>query len=54
MSFVLLAKYSENTPIPRDSSVSIKRIPAKTIAVIVFSGYSSEIDLPATAAKSLA
>jgi len=45
MSFVLAAKYSEDTPIPKDSTVSIKRIPAKTIAVTVFSGYNSEIVL---------
>jgi hypothetical protein len=45
MSFVLPAKYSEDTPIPKDSTVSIKRLPAKTVAVTVFSGYSSEIVL---------
>jgi hypothetical protein len=45
MSFVLPAKYSEDTPIPKDSTVSIKTIPAKTVAVTVFSGYSSEIVL---------
>jgi hypothetical protein len=45
MSFVLPAKYSEDTPIPKDSIVSIKRIPTKTVAIIVFSSYSSEIVL---------
>jgi hypothetical protein len=45
MSFVLPAKYSEDTPIPKDSTVSIKRLPAKTVAVTVFSGFVTDDDV---------
>lgn len=41
MSFVLPAKYNEGPPNPIDSSVTIRRIPAKKVAVAVFSGMSS-------------
>lgn len=40
MAFVLPAKYNEEPPNPIDSSVKIRRIPAKKVAVAVFSGMS--------------
>ena len=43
MSFVLPAKYNEGPPKPIDSKVAIRKIPAKKVAVAVFSGMSSSI-----------
>jgi len=45
MSFVLPAKYNEGPPKPIDSKVTIRRIPAKKVAVAVFSGYVSDNDV---------
>ncbi|KAG0560532.1 hypothetical protein M758_10G183100 [Ceratodon purpureus] len=42
MSFVLPAKYNEDAPLPVDSAVSIRRVPAKTVAVAVFSGFVTD------------
>jgi hypothetical protein len=42
MSFVLPAKYNEDAPLPVDSGVSIRRVPAKKVAVAVFSGFVTD------------
>ena len=42
MSFVLPAKYNEDAPLPVDSAVSIRRVPAKKVAVAVFSGFVTD------------
>lgn len=42
MSFVLPEKYNEVSPLPVDSAVSIRRVPAKKVAVAVFSGFVTD------------
>lgn len=38
MSFVMPSKYGANLPLPKDSSVRIKEVPRKIVAVVSFSG----------------
>ncbi|KAK4272730.1 hypothetical protein QN277_021244 [Acacia crassicarpa] len=42
MSFVMPSKYGANLPSPKDSSVKIKEVPGKIVAVVAFSGYVSD------------
>ncbi|KAM0049266.1 putative SOUL hem-binding protein [Helianthus debilis subsp. tardiflorus] len=38
MSFVMPSKYGSNLPLPKNSSVTINEVPAKTVAVVSFLG----------------
>lgn len=38
MSFIMPSKYGSNLPLPKDSSVIIKEVPKRVIAVAAFSG----------------
>jgi hypothetical protein len=38
MSFVLPSKYGANLPLPKDSSVTIREVSRKIVAVVSFSG----------------
>lgn len=40
MSFVMPSKYGTDLPLPKDSSVTIKEVPRKIVAVVTFSGLS--------------
>ncbi|CAA2970507.1 heme-binding At3g10130, chloroplastic [Olea europaea subsp. europaea] len=42
MSFVMPSKYGSNLPLPNDSSVTIKEVPRKIIAVVAFSGFITD------------
>ncbi|KAK4486721.1 hypothetical protein RD792_006709 [Penstemon davidsonii] len=42
MSFVMPSKYGADLPLPKDSSVSIKEMPKRFIAVVAFSGFVSD------------
>ncbi|XP_019432914.1 PREDICTED: heme-binding-like protein At3g10130, chloroplastic [Lupinus angustifolius] len=42
MSFVMPSKYGANLPLPKDSSVRIKEIPGKIVAVVSFSGFVND------------
>ncbi|KAL2610743.1 hypothetical protein R1flu_029316 [Riccia fluitans] len=43
MAFLLPSKFNEeNLPIPENSSVKIRRVPAKLVAVTAFSGYVTD------------
>lgn len=42
MSFVMPTKYGSDLPLPKDSSVRIKQVPKKIIAVAVFSGFVTD------------
>lgn len=42
MSFVMPSKYEADLPLPNDSSVRIKRIPEKIVAVVAFSGFVTD------------
>lgn len=42
MSFVMPSKYGANLPLPKDSSVMIKEVPRKIVAVVAFSGYVND------------
>ncbi|XP_057438129.1 heme-binding-like protein At3g10130, chloroplastic isoform X2 [Lotus japonicus] len=42
MSFILPSKYGANLPLPKDSSVRIKEIPRKIVAVVSFSGFVND------------
>ncbi|XP_061366746.1 heme-binding-like protein At3g10130, chloroplastic isoform X2 [Gastrolobium bilobum] len=42
MSFVMPSKYGANLPLPKDSSVRIKEIPRKIVAVVSFSGFVND------------
>ncbi|XP_022144616.1 heme-binding-like protein At3g10130, chloroplastic [Momordica charantia] len=42
MSFVMPSKYGPNLPVPQDTSVSIREVPRKIIAVIAFSGFVTD------------
>eukprot|EP00246_Nothoceros_aenigmaticus_P010254 TRINITY_DN26654_c0_g1_i1.p1 TRINITY_DN26654_c0_g1~~TRINITY_DN26654_c0_g1_i1.p1 ORF type:complete len:314 (+),score=57.40 TRINITY_DN26654_c0_g1_i1:59-943(+) len=43
MSFLLESTYDEgNLPVPEDSRVTIRRVPARVIAAMVFSGFVSD------------
>lgn len=46
MAFVIPSAFNEETvPVPEDAGVTIRRIPAKTVAVSVFSGYVLDADV---------
>ncbi|KAL0426542.1 UNVERIFIED_CONTAM: Heme-binding-like protein, chloroplastic [Sesamum latifolium] len=42
MSFVMPSKYGANLPLPKDSSVTIKEVPKRIIAVVAFSGFVTD------------
>ncbi|KAM7264785.1 hypothetical protein ACFE04_002468 [Oxalis oulophora] len=42
MSFVLPSKFGSDLPLPKDSSVKIKEVPKKLIAVVAFSGFVTD------------
>ncbi|XP_075513134.1 heme-binding-like protein At3g10130, chloroplastic isoform X1 [Primulina tabacum] len=42
MSFVMPSKYGADLPLPKDSSVTIKEVPKKIIAVVAFSGFVTD------------
>lgn len=42
MSFVMPSKYGSDLPLPKDSSVIIKEVPSKTVAVVAFSGFVND------------
>lgn len=42
MSFVMPSKYGDKLPVPKDSSVRIKQVPKKIVAVAAFSGYVTD------------
>ncbi|KAF7804291.1 heme-binding-like protein [Senna tora] len=42
MSFVMPSKYGANLPLPKDSSVRIKEVPRKIVAVVAFSGLVND------------
>ncbi|PIN16811.1 hypothetical protein CDL12_10542 [Handroanthus impetiginosus] len=42
MSFVMPSKYGDNLPLPKDSSVTIKEVPKKVIAIVAFSGFVTD------------
>lgn len=42
MSFVMPSKYGADLPLPKDSSVTIKEVPKKVIAVVAFSGFVTD------------
>ncbi|KAM4078618.1 hypothetical protein ACB094_09G052500 [Castanea mollissima] len=42
MSFVMPSKYGANLPLPKDSSVTIREVPRKIIAVVAFSGFVTD------------
>lgn len=47
MAFVMPSKYSEDQlPIPNNSSVKIRKVPSKTVAVLAFSGTTKELLCP--------
>ncbi|GFP99028.1 heme-binding-like protein at3g10130 chloroplastic [Phtheirospermum japonicum] len=45
MSFVMPSKYGANLPLPKDSSVTIKEVPKRVIAVAAFSGFVTDEDI---------
>ncbi|XP_071719918.1 heme-binding-like protein At3g10130, chloroplastic [Rutidosis leptorrhynchoides] len=45
MSFVMPSKYGSNLPLPKNSAVTIKEVPARTVAVVVFSGFVTDEDV---------
>ncbi|XP_016543532.1 heme-binding-like protein At3g10130, chloroplastic isoform X2 [Capsicum annuum] len=47
MSFVMPSKYGSDLPLPKDSSVTIKEVPRKTVAVVAFSGFVNDEDVKA-------
>ncbi|CAJ2632349.1 heme-binding-like protein At3g10130, chloroplastic [Trifolium pratense] len=42
MSFVLPSKYGDNLPLPKDSSVTIREVSRKIVAVVAFSGFVND------------
>lgn len=42
MSFVMPSKYGANLPLPKDSSVRIREVPRKIVAVAAFSGFVTD------------
>ncbi|XP_027349516.1 heme-binding-like protein At3g10130, chloroplastic [Abrus precatorius] len=42
MSFVMPSKYGADLPLPNDSSVRIKEVPRKIVAVVSFSGFVND------------
>jgi hypothetical protein len=51
MSFVLPSKYGEDLPLPDDSSVRIKLIQEKIVAVATFSGFVTDKEVRARESK---
>ncbi|KAM0940376.1 putative SOUL heme-binding protein [Dioscorea sansibarensis] len=51
MSFVMPSKYGANLPLPEDSSVRIKEVPQKIVAVTAFSGLVTDQDVKIREAK---
>ncbi|KAI3782416.1 hypothetical protein L2E82_12461 [Cichorium intybus] len=45
MSFVLPSKYGSNLPLPKNSAVTIKEVPGRTVAVVAFSGFVTDEDV---------
>ncbi|CAJ1885517.1 unnamed protein product [Sphenostylis stenocarpa] len=45
MSFVMPSKYGANLPLPKDSSVIIKEVPRKIVAVVSFSGFVNDEEI---------
>lgn len=45
MSFVMPSKYGENLPLPKNSSVRIKKVPQMIVAAVAFSGFVTNEDL---------
>ncbi|MED6134079.1 hypothetical protein PIB30_034118 [Stylosanthes scabra] len=45
MSFVMPSKYGADLPLPKDSSVRIKEIPRKIVAVVSFSGFVNDEEI---------
>ncbi|KAI4348961.1 hypothetical protein L6164_009620 [Bauhinia variegata] len=45
MSFVMPSKYGANLPLPKDSSVRIREVPRKIVAVVAFSGFVTDEDV---------
>ncbi|KAA8516721.1 hypothetical protein F0562_016773 [Nyssa sinensis] len=42
MSFVMPSKYGSDLPLPKDSSVRIREVPRKIVAVVAFSGFVTD------------
>ncbi|CAA0842949.1 Heme-binding-like protein - chloroplastic [Striga hermonthica] len=42
MSFVMPSKYGADLPLPKDSSIKIKEVPKRVIAVAAFSGFVTD------------
>lgn len=51
MSFVMPSKYGEDLPLPNDSSVRIKRIQEKIVAVVAFPGFVTGNEVSARESK---
>lgn len=51
MSFVMPSKYGANLPLPKDSSVRIKEVPRKIVAVVAFSGFVTDEEVQRREAK---
>ncbi|XP_050228612.1 heme-binding-like protein At3g10130, chloroplastic [Mercurialis annua] len=45
MSFVMPSKYGADLPLPKDTTVKIKEMPKKIIAVLAFSGFVTDEDV---------
>lgn len=45
MSFVMPSKYGPNLPLPKNSAVTIKEVPGRTVAVVAFSGFVTDEDV---------
>ncbi|KAI7726912.1 hypothetical protein M8C21_014931 [Ambrosia artemisiifolia] len=45
MSFVMPSKYGSNLPLPKNSAVTITEVPARTVAVVAFSGFVTDEDV---------
>ncbi|KAJ0973408.1 hypothetical protein J5N97_021367 [Dioscorea zingiberensis] len=45
MSFIMPSKYGANLPLPKDSSVRIRDVPRKIVAVMAFSGLVTDQDV---------
>ncbi|KAK9055423.1 hypothetical protein SSX86_026506 [Deinandra increscens subsp. villosa] len=45
MSFVMPSKYGSSLPLPKNSAVTITEVPARTVAVVAFSGFVTDEDV---------
>ncbi|KAI3514237.1 hypothetical protein L1887_12556 [Cichorium endivia] len=45
MSFVMPSKYGSNLPLPKNSAITIKEMPGRTVAVVAFSGFVTDEDV---------